>query len=146
MVWSQYVIPNIVIHGAQTPKYKNCLCCSSARILSWSLKSRLDLTKQVSIQSAPCTPTGKRRALDKRLKKEQGMTILVNLIWPLFKITSQWWKVGAILLSYLVSILPAFIVRAYNFHSVSAKWFVYKYIIIIFRTWRRTCQPMCWFG
>ena len=46
------------------------------------IKSRLDLTKQVSIQSAPCTPTGKRKALDKRLKKEQGMTILVNLIWP----------------------------------------------------------------
>ena len=46
------------------------------------IKSRLDLTKQVSIQSAPCTPTGKRRALDKRLKKEHGMTILVNLIWP----------------------------------------------------------------
>ena len=46
------------------------------------IKRRLDLTKQVSIQSAPCTPTGKRRALDKRLKKEQGMTILVNLIWP----------------------------------------------------------------
>ena len=45
-------------------------------------KSRADLIKQVSIQSAPCTPTGKRRALDKRLKKEQGMTILVNLIWP----------------------------------------------------------------
>ena len=36
MVWSQYSILNIVIHGAQTPKYKNCLCCSSARILSWS--------------------------------------------------------------------------------------------------------------
>ena len=46
------------------------------------IKSRLDLTKQVSIQSAPCTPTGKRKALDKRLNKEQGMTILVNLIWP----------------------------------------------------------------
>ena len=43
------------------------------------IKSRPDLTKQVSIQSAPCTPTGKRKALDKRLKKEQGMTILVNL-------------------------------------------------------------------
>ena len=37
MVWSQYSILNIVIHWAQTPKYKNCLCCSSARILSWSL-------------------------------------------------------------------------------------------------------------
>ena len=37
MVWSLYSILNIVIHGAQTPKYKNCLCCSSARILSWSL-------------------------------------------------------------------------------------------------------------
>ena len=36
MVWSQYSILNIVIHGAQTPKYKNCLCCSSARMLSWS--------------------------------------------------------------------------------------------------------------
>ena len=36
MVWSQHSILNIVIHGAQTPKYKNCLCCSSARILSWS--------------------------------------------------------------------------------------------------------------
>ena len=43
------------------------------------IKSRPDLTKQVSIQSAPCTPTGKRKALDKRLKKEQGMTILVIL-------------------------------------------------------------------
>ena len=46
------------------------------------LIKRADLTKQVSISSAPCTPTGKRKALDKRLKKEQGMTILVNLIWP----------------------------------------------------------------
>ena len=45
------------------------------------LTKRLDLTKQVSIQSAPCTPTGKRKALDKRLKKEQGMTILVNLTY-----------------------------------------------------------------
>ena len=45
------------------------------------IKSRLDLTKQVSIQSAPCTPTGTRRALDKRLKKEQGMTMLVNLTY-----------------------------------------------------------------
>ena len=31
-------------------------------------------------------------------------------------------KVGAILFSYLVSILPAFVVRAYNWDSVSSSY------------------------
>ena len=61
MVWSQYSILNIVIHGAQTPKYKNCLCCSSARILSWSQREwELKISKETLINYCP---TANRRKL-----------------------------------------------------------------------------------
>ena len=40
--------------------------------------SQVNLVKQMSLPSAPDTPRGVRRGLDKRLKKEQGMTILVS--------------------------------------------------------------------
>ena len=39
---------------------------------------QVNLVKQMSLQSVPGTPRGARRGLDKRLKKEQGMTILVS--------------------------------------------------------------------
>ena len=42
---------------------------------------QVNLLKQMSMQSStPSTPTGVRKTLDKRLKKEQGMTILVSTI------------------------------------------------------------------
>ena len=39
---------------------------------------QVNLVKQMSVQSLPDTPRVVRKALDKRLKKEQGMTILVG--------------------------------------------------------------------
>ena len=39
---------------------------------------QVELVKQMSVQSVPGTPRGARRGLDKRLKKEHGMTILVS--------------------------------------------------------------------
>ena len=39
---------------------------------------QVNLVKQMSLQSLPDTPRVVRKALDKRLKKEQGMTILVR--------------------------------------------------------------------
>ena len=39
---------------------------------------QVNLVKQMSLQSVPGTPKGARRGLDKRLKKEHGMTILVS--------------------------------------------------------------------
>ena len=40
---------------------------------------QVNLIKQMSVQSMPDTPRVVRKALDKRLKKEQGMTILVSV-------------------------------------------------------------------
>ena len=39
---------------------------------------QVNLVKQMSVQSLPGTPRGVRKGVDKRLKKEQGMTVLVS--------------------------------------------------------------------
>ena len=52
-------------------------------------------------------------------------------------------KVGAILFSYLVSILPAFVVRAYNWDSVSSSYLHPKGTRTTYSYSTTICRHMC---